>query len=380
MSATTTDREGSTGHLAIIGVGLIGGSFGLAARQSAGARAVKGYDADPEALEEALRIGAITVACASPEEAAAGADVVLVSTPVRNIPEAVKRCAAAVPSPRAVTDTGSTKSAVMAALSPGTRRIFVGGHPICGAETAGVRFARADIFQGATYFLCPTQESAPDAFDLVNSLVAGVGARPVVIGPDAHDRIMALVSHVPHVLANVMMSEVGGFEAGGRRALFSVGPSFKELTRVAGANPRMWRDIFLENREALTSSLRSIARHLDEFCDDLDRDDEAGVLGAIYAASRYRKELLAYEDIHPDTLYRLTVRIPDEPGVLSRVMTALGNANINIEDLTMHHFNRDAGGDLVVYVSGEEAAFTGEALLRDLGYATVVSFTGGASD
>jgi prephenate dehydrogenase len=201
----------------------------------------------------------------------------------------------------------------------------------------------------------------------------------VVIGADAHDRIMALVSHVPHILANVLMSEVGGFEASGRRALYSVGPSFKDLTRVAGANPAMWSDIFLDNRDALISSLKSIAADVMLLCEHLRDGDEALLVGGIHKAATYRRELLQYEDIVPETLYRVTVRIPDEPGVLSRVMTALGNANINIEDLTLHHFSRTVGGDLVLYVSGEEEASTAGGLVEALGYPAVVVFTGAVS-
>ena len=140
-----------------------------------------------------------------------------------------------------------------------------------------MRYARPELFDGATYFLCGTADGLPEAYELLHTFVAGIGARPVAIGVDAHDRIMALVSHVPHVLANIIMTSVGEYEADGRRALFSVGPSFKDLTRVAGANPRMWRDIYLENRDALITSLESVRAGIDEFCAALRRSDEATV-------------------------------------------------------------------------------------------------------
>jgi prephenate dehydrogenase len=365
-------------RLAIIGVGLMGGSVALAARRHGGVGEVVGYDSDPHALDEALRLEVITRVADSPEEAAAGADVVLVATPVRSIPELVERCAAVEPQPRLITDLGSTKSAIIHSLSLPARRRFVGGHPICGAETAGVRFARANLFEGVTFFLSPPRDSAPEAFELLHTFVAGLGARPVIIDAEAHDRIMAWVSHVPHVLANVLMAEVGAFEAGGRRALFSVGPSFKDLTRVAGANPEIWGDIFLENREALVRSLRAVSSQIADFCHRLEHADEESIGASIGTAARYREELLQFEDLSPETLFRLTVRIPDEPGVLSRVMSTLGEAQINIEDLTMHHFNRAVGADLVMFVSGEAAATTAESLLTGLGYPTVIGHAGSA--
>ncbi len=362
--------------LAIIGVGLMGGSLALAARRRAQVEEVRGYDDDPRALDEALAAGVITRRCASVRDAAAGVDLVVVCTPVRSIPALVEEAAAADPKPRLITDIGSTKGALVARLSNRARALFIGGHPICGAETSGVRFARADLFDRATYFLCPPDDTPPELHEVLHGLVAALGARPVVIGAEAHDRIMALVSHVPHVLANVLMAEVGGFEASGRRALYSVGPSFKDLTRVAGANPAMWSDIFFDNKEALISSLKSVAADIMLLCENLRDGREDDVLRGIHRAATHRRELLQYEDIVPETLYRVTVRIPDEPGVLSRVMTALGNANINIEDLTLHHFSRSVGGDLVLYVSGEEEAATARDLVEGLGYAAVVAFTG----
>ena len=354
----------------------MGGSLALAARQKSRVDEVRGYDSDARSLDDALAAGVITRRCASVADAAAGADLVVVCTPVRRIPALVEEAAAAEPPPRLISDIGSTKATLLSRLSARARPLFIGGHPVCGAETSGVRFARPDLFERATYFLCPSDDVSPEMHEALHGWVADLGARPVVIGAEAHDRIMALVSHVPHVLANVLMAEVGGFEASGRRALYSVGPSFKDLTRVAGANPAMWGDIFFDNRDALISSLKSIAADIMLLCEHLRDGDEDQLAKGIQKAATYRRELLQHEDIAPETLYRITVRIPDEPGVLSRVMTSLGNANINIEDLTLHHFSRTVGGDLVLYVSGEEESITAGELVEALGYPAIVAFTG----
>jgi prephenate dehydrogenase len=366
-------------RVAVVGVGLMGGSLALAAQRYPGVEEVRGYDSDLGALATALDRGVITGAYGTVCDAAAGVDVVIVCTPVSLIPALVEECLEAEPAPRLIMDMGSTKSNVIAGLSVRARRRFVGGHPMCGGERTGVRFARANLYERATYFLCAPPEAPPELYELAHSFVGQLlGARPVAIEPEVHDRIVALVSHVPHVLANVIMTEVGSFDSGGRRALYSVGPSFKDLTRVAGSNPRMWRDIFLENRDAVVQSLRSIAGEIGLFCDLLDTGDEERIIESIGAAAAYRQELLAFEDISPDTLHQLSVRIPDEPGVLSRVMTALGNATINVEDLVLHHFSRSVGGELTIYVAGEETATTAADLLNVLGYPSVVSFAGGS--
>jgi prephenate dehydrogenase len=367
-------------RLAIVGVGMMGGSLALAARERAEVDDVVGFDTDEEALKAALHDGVITEVAATAAEAAAYADLVVVSTPVRSIPALVEECATAEPRPRLISDMGSTKSAIMRSLSPLARSLFVGGHPMCGAADSGVKYARADLFDGVTYFLCTTGAAFPKLYEMLQQFILDLGARPTHIDAVAHDRIMAVVSHLPHVLANVLMERAGGFQVEGKRALYCVGPSFKDLTRVAGANPPMWRDIFLENRAALADSLRLVAADLEEFCAHLERGDETSIASAIDSAAAFRGELLEYEDITPQTLYKVTVRIPDQPGVLSRVMSALGAAEINIEDLTLHHVSRSVGGDLVLFISGEKTAEAAGALLGALGYPTLVGLTGDGSD
>ena len=238
-------------RLAVVGVGMMGGSLALAARARAEVDEVVGFDNDPAALQEALAKGVITEIASSAAEAAAYADLVVVSTPVRSIPALVEECASADPRPRLITDMGSTKSAIVRGLSAEARSLFIGGHPMCGAADSGVRYARADLFQGATYFLCTTGAAFPKLYAMLQQFVLDLGARPTHIDAEAHDQILAVISHLPHVLANALMQHAGGFSVGGKRALQWVGASFTDLTRVAGANPPMWRDIFLENREAL---------------------------------------------------------------------------------------------------------------------------------
>lgn len=363
-------------RLAVVGVGMMGGSLALAARERAQVDEVVGFDSDPAALETAIDHGVITEAASSAAEAAAYADLVVVSTPVGSIPSLVEECATAEPRPRLISDMGSTKSAIIRDLSPLARSLFIGGHPICGAADSGVRYSRADLFEGATYFLCTTGAAFPKLYEMLQQFVLDLGARPTHIDAVAHDRIMAVVSHLPHVLANVLMEHAGGFQVAGKRALHSVGPSFKDLTRVAGANPPMWRDIFLGNRDALADSLRTVIEGLQSFSVALESGDEAGITRSIGSAAAFREELLEYEDISPDTLFKVTVRIPDQPGILSGVMAALGDAHINIEDLTLHHVSRSVGGDLVLFVAGKETAETASNLLNGLGYPSMVSFTG----
>jgi prephenate dehydrogenase len=355
--------------LAVVGVGLMGGSFGLAARR-AGAREVLGVSRSRETLELALERGAITAACASVEEAAAAADLVVIATPVRLVVAQVKAALRTAGPATIVTDVGSTKGPLMRALTPDEQRRCIGGHPLCGSETAGVSNARASLYEGATYFLTPGAHVDAEAYGRLNAAVGELGARPVAVDPEEHDRLMAVMSHLPHVLANVLMTQAGQ-HPGARDALLSAGPSFRDLTRVAGSNRRVWSDIFLENRAALLAAVATFQEGLQEVLEALAAADADRLGDTIARAASHRERMLAEGSLTPSELQRLVVQIPDRPGVLKEIMVALGDANINVEDLALHHMSAELGGTLTVYVLGEEACRRAGHLLAGLGYETM---------
>ena len=216
---------------------------------------------------------------------------------------------------------------------------------MCGSEARGVENARADLFQGATWFLTPTAATDPAHHRTVHGFVAGLGARPVAIDPDAHDRLVAITSHLPHAVANVLANQAGAGRVDGHDPLGAVGGSFRDMTRVAGANPRIWVDIFLDNREALLDGLREHGRRVEELARALEREDAGFLARWIGEAAGNRRRLLeaAYETV-PEELYRVRVRVLDRPGVLSGITQALGAEGINIEDFELHHMSADAGG------------------------------------
>jgi prephenate dehydrogenase len=357
------------GTLAVIGVGLMGGSLGLAARR-AGAREVLGVSRSPATLDLAIERGAITAACPSIAEAAAAADVVVVATPVRLVVEHVKAALRAAGPDTIVSDVGSTKSPLMRALTPVEQRRCIGGHPLCGSETAGVSNARASLYEGATYFLTPGAHADPEAYGRLCAVVGELGARPVAIDPDEHDRLMAVMSHLPHVLANVLMTQAGQ-HPGARDALLSAGPSFRDLTRIAGSNRRVWSDIFLDNRAALLAAMATFQEGLQEVLAALAAADGERLGDTIARAASHRERMLVEGSLAPRELQRLVVTIPDRPGVLKEIMVALGDANINVEDLALHHMSAELGGTLTVYVLGEEACRRAGHLLAGLGYETM---------
>jgi prephenate dehydrogenase len=364
------DSQYSGLRIAVIGVGLMGGSLGLAARAHAGVHHVTGYSRTEASLRLALERGAITQACGSLDEACAEADLVFVATPVRLLHEHVAAALAAAPSHAVVSDMGSTKASLMAGLSEDDQRRVVGGHPLCGSETAGVANATASLYDGATYFLTPGAHVEPGSLELLFGFLHQIGARPIAIDPREHDRLMALVSHLPHVLANTLMTQAGEHH-GSRDALLSAGPSFRDLTRIAGSNPRVWTDIFLENRDSLLTALSAYRSGLEEMEAALRASDEDRIAAIIGRSREHRGRMLASGDLVAENLFRLTVHIADRPGVLRDIFLALGDAAINVEDFVMHHMSADLGGSLSVYVLGERARAKATRVLTGLGYEPV---------
>jgi prephenate dehydrogenase len=260
--------------VAILGVGLIGGSIGLAARTRAGAE-VCGYDPDARVCEAALQLGAIDARAVDIPAAVAGAQAVFAAAPVGVLAEVVLQALAHAPPDCVISDVGSTKLALEHARHDPR---FIGGHPLAGAETAGVRHARADLFDGAVWYLTPSPETDAALYERLSALVEGLGARVAAIAADAHDRLMASVSHLPHVLANVLVAQaVRAFEREG--ATPAAGPSLSDAVRVAGANTAIWTDIYLANRSALVEAVDEVVQRLQEVRDSL-ADADAGALAA----------------------------------------------------------------------------------------------------
>ncbi len=255
-------------------MGLIGGSIGLAARRRAGAT-VSGYDPDPQASAAALKLGAIDEQAPDIAAAVAGAQVVFAAAPVGVLAATVREALALAGEDCVVSDVGSTKLALQDAREDPR---FVGGHPLAGAETAGVEHAREDLFAGATWYLTPAPGVNRALYERLESLIEGLGARPAEIEADAHDRLMASVSHLPHVLANVLVAQAA--EAFERESCPpAVGPSLRDTIRVAGANTAIWTDIYLANSEALIEAIEQAMGRLEDVRATLARAD-AGALAA----------------------------------------------------------------------------------------------------
>src|SRR5213075_820073 len=346
----------------------IGASVGLAAR-AAGVDEVRGWDVDPDALSVAAGREAVEPA-ASLEEAVADAELAVVAAPVAQLPLEVANVLAASGNGTTVTDVGSTKGAVARAVSDAR---FIGGHPVCGSHTHGAAHANGELFRGATWFLTPVASTDPERYRLLHGFVSSVGAVPVAVDPEAHDRLVALTSHLPHALANLLLNQAGASRIDGHEPLAAAGGSLRDMTRVAGANPRIWVDIFLDNADALGGALAEHRRRVEQVERALAERDAGFLARWIGEASGNRRRMLAEAYEQAGALQRLRVHVPDRPGVLAGITQALGAERINIEDFELQHMSPERGGTLTVLVTGEAEAQRGADLLEGQGYSVVVS-------
>jgi prephenate dehydrogenase len=353
--------------VAVLGVGLIGGSIGLAARRRVGAE-VCGYDPDPHVREAALELGAIDSQAADLADAVDGADVVFVAAPVAALPEVVRRALDSAGQECVVSDVGSVKRVVAGADAD---ERFVGGHPLAGAETAGVEHAREDLFDGATWYLSPARGTAGVLYERLHRLLTSFGAQPTAIDAETHDRLMACVSHLPHVLANLLVAQARSLKGGeGSEHLPEVGPSFRGATRVAGANSAIWTDIYLSNREALIAGIDDFARRLADVRAVLQGGDAAAVTAWNEGARADREALLGVGPLG-GAVHELRASVPNRPGVIADIALALGRAGVNILDMALSPSEDNRQGVVALWIGGDEPAGRAQELIADLGFPVV---------
>jgi prephenate dehydrogenase len=279
-------------RVAVIGVGLIGGSFALALKAARLAGTVAGAGRGAANLKLALEQGVIDTIAADAAEAARDADLVLVAAPVAQFAGIFAALAPVLKPGALVTDAGSTKRDVVAAARAGLGAKlaqFVPAHPIAGAERSGAAAASAELFKGRRVVLAPLAENAPATVEAVERAWAACGARVGRMGPEEHDAVLAAVSHLPHLLAYALVHELAGRDNAAQLFGYAAG-GFRDFTRIASSHPEMWRDICVANRDALLVELERFQAKLEALRPLVARGDGAALekLFAEGRAARHR--------------------------------------------------------------------------------------------
>ncbi|MDO8319052.1 prephenate dehydrogenase/arogenate dehydrogenase family protein [Rhodoferax sp.] len=288
-------------QLGLIGCGLMGGSFALALKHAGLVKHVVGYSPSTNTVQKALRLGVIDAAAASAEQAASGADIVLVAVPVSATEATLQLIQPAVTPQMLIMDVGSTKADVLAAA----QRVlgeqvgsFVPAHPIAGKEKAGVEHADAKLYQGCQVILTPTTDTLDKQRQQALDVWQALGCNVVQMSPEAHDAAFAAVSHLPHLLAFAMMNAVTS-QPQGQEFLSLAGPGFRDFTRIAASDPKVWRDILLSNRQELLLQSQRLQSQLQAFESLMLQGDGAALEALIARASSVRSQWHLKQHHHP---------------------------------------------------------------------------------
>ncbi len=345
--------------IAIVGIGLIGGSFAAAVKQLPDPPSVVGIDIDPLALTWARSQGLIEAASV-PEGLGAqtwlsreGVDLVVLATPAPLVETWLDRLGLLAYS-GVVTDVASTKTAIIAAAERhlGDRAAFVGGHPMAGSERSGVEASDPDLFRGAYYVLTPTDSTDMEAYRGVHALVSEFGCRVVSVDAVAHDEAVAIVSHVPHVTASALVELAAAHAGEGGDLLRLAAGGFKDTTRIAAGSPDLWAGICLDNADAVVTGIEELREVLSRFADTLKQRDADAVRSWLARAADVRRSLPAQWVPATERLTEVVVPVLDRPGVVAEVTMAASRAGCNIEGIEIDHVS-EASADLVLILTDE---------------------------
>lgn len=279
--------------LTVIGVGLIGGSFAMALREAGLVGEVVGVGRGRANLEAALEKGIIDAYTHSPAEGVAGADLVFLATPVKTLPRMAAEVLPHMKAGAILTDGGSVKAEVVAAIEPllPDNIQFVPGHPVAGTEQSGSAAAFATLYRGRRCILTPTERTDERAIELVRRLWQGAGSEVVIMSPEKHDRILAAISHLPHMVAYALVNAVGDCGGEDGNILNYSAGGFRDFTRIASSDPSMWRDIALGNRAALLEVIETFEKNLATVKQDIARGDGES-LYAFFLRSKQQRDAI----------------------------------------------------------------------------------------
>lgn len=360
-------------RVAIIGVGLIGGSLGLVWKKQAQDVRIVGFD-ESTTLDRALEMGALDEAASSVEEAVSGADIVVLATPIQSALQLLERIAPHVPPGAVVTDTGSVKEPVAARAAEAlpSHVLFVGGHPMAGSERRGIDQADALLFQNAAWVLCP-----PDAMDVSAlkreqaaflDLIETTGARILVLPPARHDRIAAAVSHLPQLLAVALMNHVAQENGRDEAFLQLAAGGFRDMTRIASSPFDVWSDILATNDAGILEALDSFAARMNLLRGEIACGDMNTLQDRFRDARSTRETIPRNTKGFLQPLADVYVYAEDDPGELFSITKILYEASLNIKDIELLKIREGTGGAFRMGFAGDAAAAAAAQTLNRAGY------------
>jgi len=353
----------------IVGVGLIGGSLGLAIRRRFPSLRVIGVDRAP-ILRKARRRGVITEGERNLAKAAKKADLIILATPLNVILRLLPAVARHVSSAALVTDVGSVKYPVVQAAQKYFRGNFIGGHPMAGIELSGIEAAHPLLFENATYVLTPSKGTKPAHIKRLGSFFEGLGARSLVMDARIHDQVASAVSHVPQLAAVALMTMAGKHHRVARDYLGLGAGGFRDLTRIASSRYKTWQSILQLNSSEIVRSLDMFVAELRGIRRLLSKAKGGGLQRRFSEARRLRGRIPRDMKGFLSPLSAVHVFVPDKPGMIARVTTVISRHHLNIKDIELMKIREGAGGTFRLSFDSHQSAVRASALLRKKGFET----------
>lgn len=360
--------------VAILGVGLIGGSLALCLKERS-ACTVYGYDQSEEVIREALKRGVIDQGDTELAPLIQEVDFIFLAVPVGSVVSLLKEIEQITLKPGCIiSDVGSTKGEIAQAgrilMKKGVS--FIGGHPMAGSHRSGVKAAHSLLFENAYYILTPIPDTPlADVQRLSNLLETATGAKLVIMDPDHHDRLVGAISHLPHVIAAGLVNQVGIYNDENEWFLRLAAGGFRDLTRLAASDPVMWRDILLSNRESLLPLLDDWIKEMKQVRQKISAKDKQWITRFFSSAQELRQALPEHKGILPST-YACTVIVPDQPGSIGLVASLLGEKKINLRNIGVVNSREEQDGALRLVFYNQEDLERGVACLREANYSVFI--------
>lgn len=357
--------------VAIIGVGLMGGSLALCFKGKPGIR-VAGYDINPAELEKGMKRGVIDSACSSLEEAAEDADFIFLCVPVGLLEAYMdKLLGLNLKKGCIISDVGSTKASIAAYAEARMKPdvYFIGGHPMAGSERSGVEAAASHLYENAYYVLTPFDSTPREAYDRFVKLLRHTKAQIVRVEAKHHDEIVGAISHLPHVIAVALVNQVARYNERDELYRSLAAGGFRDITRIASGHPDMWRDILLNNRDVLKRLLRDWNDEIAAFAALLEAGDGDGIVRAFESAGAFRRQLPERRKGVITAIFDVYVDVPDHPGIIGQIATLLGNQRINLSNIHIIESRADVPGVLRLSFRNETDMDAAIELLKQNRYA-----------
>lgn len=370
MLESSSNKGAFFKRAALIGTGLIGGSIGLALRERRLVETIVGYDRDTGSLEKAINRGAVDIPAGSAVEAARKSDLIILAVPVLGTLKMLEEILPILDEGTLITDVGSTKGSIMAAVEQQLPEgvFFIGGHPMAGSEETGIDGADAALIENAIYVLTPGSRTPEEMVCKLSAMLTQAGAQTLTLDPLEHDRVVAAVSHLPHIVAAALVQSVAG--VGGDMELMRTlaAGGFRDSTRIALGNPEVWKDICISNRWALLGALKKFKANIDLIEKELSEPNPVAIEEYLHQARDYRDSVPHRgRGILPE-IYEVIVLVRDTPGVIGKLTTLLGKAGVNIDAIEILHVRELVGGSIRLGFRDRENKDKALHLLQKEGY------------